>query len=309
MTSVAQKKQRVGSSEYEALARSAATELYPDVDSSAMALCFNLIRAANRMTKDLEVSAHRPMGLSFAGYRLLFTIKSVRQVNPNELARLSSVSTASMSSLLNTLEKYGLLTRTRDPEDFGAEIAGRDHQHGLPRGGRRPQYPCQQHQSQGRTHDALHPPADPVTGGMPYQRDHRRDLGPVIVAEAEPFRAAPVRAATMCSSHARYEQRGVCKGRGGSLPAWSSRKARPGTGPRNASNAHLRRRSGGPTGTALAARLACRMLPRDRTEARTGSASRPSGGCGAAGDYRTINCAWNASSRDWSGTVPPGTQN
>jgi len=117
MTGVAQKKQRIGSSEYEALARTAATELYPDVDFSAMALCFNLIRATNRMTKDLEVSVHRPMGISFAGYRLLFTIKSVGQVNPNELARLSSVSTASMSSLLNTLEKYGLVTRTPDPED------------------------------------------------------------------------------------------------------------------------------------------------------------------------------------------------
>ena len=117
MTANAQKMQRIGSSEYESLARAAAIELYPDVDSPAMALCFNLIRAANRMTTDMEVSVHRPMGISFAGYRLLFTIKSVGQVNPNELARLSSVSTASMASLLNTLEKCGLVTRAPDPED------------------------------------------------------------------------------------------------------------------------------------------------------------------------------------------------
>jgi DNA-binding MarR family transcriptional regulator len=117
MTANAQKMQRIGSTEYESLARAAAIELYPDVDFPAMALCFNLIRAANRMTTDMEVSVHRPMGISFAGYRLLFTIRSVGHVNPNELARLSSVSTASMSSLLNTLEKSGLITRTPDPED------------------------------------------------------------------------------------------------------------------------------------------------------------------------------------------------
>lgn len=117
MTANARKMQRIGSSEYESLARAAAMELYPDVDAPAMALCFNLIRAANRMTTDMEVSVHRPMGISFAGYRLLFTIRSVGQVNPNELARLSSVSTASMSSLLNTLEKSGLVTRASDPED------------------------------------------------------------------------------------------------------------------------------------------------------------------------------------------------
>jgi len=117
MNPVAQKKHRIGPAEFEVLAKDAAAELYPDVDFPAMALCFNLIRATNRMTKDLEMSVHRPMGISFAGYQLLFTIKSVGRVNPNELARLSSVSTASMSSLLNTLEKYGLITRTPDPED------------------------------------------------------------------------------------------------------------------------------------------------------------------------------------------------
>jgi hypothetical protein len=42
-----------------------------------MAMAFNLMRAANRLTRDLEVSVNRPNGLSFAGYRLLFTIKAV----------------------------------------------------------------------------------------------------------------------------------------------------------------------------------------------------------------------------------------
>ncbi|MFT4468554.1 MarR family winged helix-turn-helix transcriptional regulator [Arthrobacter sulfonylureivorans] len=109
--------QRVGPAEYEELAHKAATELYPDVDFTAMSMCFNLIRVTNRILKDLEVSVHRPSGISFAGYQLLFSLKTVGQVHPNLLARLAGVSTASMSSLLNTLERYGLVTREPDPSD------------------------------------------------------------------------------------------------------------------------------------------------------------------------------------------------
>ncbi|SDQ67704.1 MarR family winged helix-turn-helix transcriptional regulator [Arthrobacter crystallopoietes] len=108
---------RVGPLEYEELAREAATTLYQDVDFTAMSMCFNLIRVTNRIVKDLEVSVHRPSGISFAGYQLLFSLKAVGRVHPNALARLAGVSTASMSSLLNTLEKYGLITREPDPTD------------------------------------------------------------------------------------------------------------------------------------------------------------------------------------------------
>ena len=107
----------IGPAEYDGLAREAATALYPEVDFAAMSLCFNLIRATNRMVKDLEVSVHRLGGISFAGYQLLFSLKSVGPVHPNALARLAGVSTASMSSLLNTLEKYRLVRREPDPTD------------------------------------------------------------------------------------------------------------------------------------------------------------------------------------------------
>lgn len=107
----------IGGDRFEQLARDAMSELVPGYDATAMALCFNLIRMANRMTKDLEVSVHRPDGLSFAAYRILFAIRSAGPLNPNELARLSSVSTASISSVLNTLERYGLTQRAPDPRD------------------------------------------------------------------------------------------------------------------------------------------------------------------------------------------------
>ncbi len=102
---------------FEKLANDSTTEMFPEYDAAAMALCFNLIRLANRITTDLDVSVHRPEGLSFSAFRLLFAIRAVGAGHPNELARLSGVSTASISSLLNTLEKYGLVTREADTSD------------------------------------------------------------------------------------------------------------------------------------------------------------------------------------------------
>ncbi|WP_066289640.1 MarR family winged helix-turn-helix transcriptional regulator [Arthrobacter sp. B6] len=109
--------EKLRGTEFEKLANHSMGEMFPEFDAAAMALCFNLIRLANRITADLEVSIHRPEGLSFSAFRLLFAIRAVGAGNPNELARLSSVSTASMSSLLNTLEKYGLVAREADSTD------------------------------------------------------------------------------------------------------------------------------------------------------------------------------------------------
>lgn len=102
---------------FEKLANDSTREMFPEYDDAAMALCFNLIRLTNRITTDLDVRVHRPEGLSFSAFRLLFAIRAVGAGHPNELARLSSVSTASMSSLLNTLEKYGLVSREADSLD------------------------------------------------------------------------------------------------------------------------------------------------------------------------------------------------
>lgn len=108
---------RIGADEYNDMASVAAPSLYPGVDFEAMTLSFNMIRMANRLIKDLEVSVHRPKGMSFSSFRVLFAISAAERITPNELARLSSVSTASMSSMLNTLERSGLIVRESDPED------------------------------------------------------------------------------------------------------------------------------------------------------------------------------------------------
>ncbi len=117
MTEQRKPSDRIGSEEYEQMASAAAPDLYPEVDFEAMTLSFNMIRMANRLIKDLEVSVHRKNGMSFSSYRVLFAVSAAGRITPNELARLSSVSTASMSSMLNTLERSGLILRENDPED------------------------------------------------------------------------------------------------------------------------------------------------------------------------------------------------
>ncbi|MDI3330157.1 MAG: MarR family transcriptional regulator [Micrococcus sp.] len=109
---------RIGPKEYEELAERAAAAMSDgQADALSVRLFFNLLRVGNRLSKDFEVAIRQSAGLSFAGYQLLFSLKSVGPINPNLLARIASVSTASMSSLLNTLERKELISREADPED------------------------------------------------------------------------------------------------------------------------------------------------------------------------------------------------
>ncbi len=97
---------------YESLAHQASREMVPDVNLAAMEMIFNLIRVTNRVQRDLEINVHRPAGLTLAAFRVLVTIRFVGKITPAEVARQSSISPPSASSVLNTLERYGLIRRT-----------------------------------------------------------------------------------------------------------------------------------------------------------------------------------------------------
>lgn len=102
---------------FDELTRAAVSKLegYSDVD--AMLVSFTLVRAANRIQQDLEVNVHRPAGITWAAFRVLFAVSAVGPITPAQLAHLSSVSAASISSVLNTLERNGLVKRRPSPED------------------------------------------------------------------------------------------------------------------------------------------------------------------------------------------------
>jgi DNA-binding MarR family transcriptional regulator len=88
----------------------------PDADLSAFAVAFTLIRAADRLTYELE-AAQRPMGWTWPGFRVLFWIWLLGPLEPRQIARFASTSRASVSSALNTLERNGFVARSRGSTD------------------------------------------------------------------------------------------------------------------------------------------------------------------------------------------------
>ena len=102
---------------YNELTRAAALGFDADADLAAMDFGLTIVRAGNRLQQDLEQQVHRPAGMTWAAFRVLFTIKSIGDVSPMRLAHLSNTSAASISSVLKTLDGYGMITRTADAND------------------------------------------------------------------------------------------------------------------------------------------------------------------------------------------------
>lgn len=101
--------------EEQAVARLA--DVAPAVDQDVMTAMFNLVRASTRVVQDLELTVHRPAGWSWAGFRIMFTVLVAGPLEERELARLAGVTRASISAVLNTLERDGLVARARRSGD------------------------------------------------------------------------------------------------------------------------------------------------------------------------------------------------
>jgi DNA-binding MarR family transcriptional regulator len=99
-----------------ALAQNRIRSVVPDADLEAFAAVFTLVRAAERVTYELE-AVQRPMGWTWPGFRVLFWIWLLGPLEPREIARLASASRASVSSALNTLERNGFVVRSRSSSD------------------------------------------------------------------------------------------------------------------------------------------------------------------------------------------------
>ena len=89
----------------------------PGVSLDSFAATFNLVRAANRVVGDLEATVHRPAGWSWAGFRVMFALWVEGPLEPRQIARLAAMSRAAVSSVCNTLERDGLVERSRDRAD------------------------------------------------------------------------------------------------------------------------------------------------------------------------------------------------
>jgi DNA-binding MarR family transcriptional regulator len=88
-----------------------AAEELPDIDRGAMELVLTLHRAVAMLVYDLESSVHRPRGLSWPGFRILFALWIAGPLEVRRVAELSGMSRAAVSALVNTLERDGFLLR------------------------------------------------------------------------------------------------------------------------------------------------------------------------------------------------------
>jgi DNA-binding MarR family transcriptional regulator len=88
-----------------------ASQELPETDVDAMRLVLMLHRAVGMLVYDLESSVHRPRGLSWAGFRVLFVLWIAGPQEPRRVAELSGMSRAAVSALVKTLERDGFLRR------------------------------------------------------------------------------------------------------------------------------------------------------------------------------------------------------
>lgn len=102
---------------FEDLARATAASWGPTVDLDVLTVALNIVRVSNLLTQDLESRVHRPYGWSWAGFRVMFAVLVTEGAQPREVARLAGVSRASVSGVLNTLERDGLVIRERGSAD------------------------------------------------------------------------------------------------------------------------------------------------------------------------------------------------
>ena len=88
----------------------------PDADLSAFAVAFSIVRAAERITLELD-RLHKPMGWTWPGFRMLFWLWLLGPLEPRQIAEAAHASRASVSSALNTLERGGFIVRTPSSTD------------------------------------------------------------------------------------------------------------------------------------------------------------------------------------------------
>jgi DNA-binding MarR family transcriptional regulator len=98
-----------------------AAQLYPELDPTACEAFLHLLRTGNDVTHQVEsyfAKNHLTQGRFFVLMLLMDIFKQIPvSRTPAELAEVSGVTRATMTGLIDTLEKDGLVTREPDPKD------------------------------------------------------------------------------------------------------------------------------------------------------------------------------------------------
>jgi DNA-binding MarR family transcriptional regulator len=102
----------------------------PVVDPVSMRLGLTLSRLTSALVYDWESTVHRPRGWSWSGFRVLFVLWLAGPMEAKRVARLSGMSRAAVSALVNTLERDGLVSRRpsdRDRRAVSVELTDSGH--------------------------------------------------------------------------------------------------------------------------------------------------------------------------------------
>lgn len=102
---------------FEAEAVTRVDDALDGVDLAALRASLDLIRASTRLVQQLERRVHRPAGWSMAGFRIMFCVWVAGELEPRDIAHVSGLSRAAVSSALNTLERDALIERSRESHD------------------------------------------------------------------------------------------------------------------------------------------------------------------------------------------------
>lgn len=103
--------------EFERLLRAWAVRTEPSADVEAISLVLLLSRLSTQVLNELDTRVHRPRGWSWSGFRIMLAVLVMGPLEPRQVAPLAGVSRASISAVLNTLERDGLVERRRDSAD------------------------------------------------------------------------------------------------------------------------------------------------------------------------------------------------
>ncbi|MFI7699990.1 MarR family winged helix-turn-helix transcriptional regulator [Nonomuraea sp. NPDC049480] len=103
---------------------SRAGRLLPGIDPAAMRVIQTMYRATSMVVYDMESTVHRPRGLSWPGFRVLFTVWLASPLEARKVAELTGMSRGAVSAVLATLERDGLVVKDRAPHDGRAVHVG-----------------------------------------------------------------------------------------------------------------------------------------------------------------------------------------
>ncbi|MDP9867199.1 MULTISPECIES: MarR family winged helix-turn-helix transcriptional regulator [Streptosporangium] len=102
---------------YEAHARDRVADMRTPADSRAFTLSYNVLQLSQMLVNDLESRVHRPRGLTLPGFRLMFKLWLLGPTQSARLAEMSVLTRSAVSNLVNTLEREGLVERSRTVAD------------------------------------------------------------------------------------------------------------------------------------------------------------------------------------------------